>query len=376
MIEMIKHELYKILSKKGIYMIAGIFLVIYAMAMTPEIMKSDQTDYQKNSKYVGPTSTEKVEMAKAALQELESQPATGEENVDIQIQFYDEVIRAGYISDSIQMDLELLQSEIRQMESDGVNDYTYKEKVLQYEMMKKLQTPGVYDNEAWDYIVDFYSAFGFILLSALLLFGLSPVFSEEYSTGMDSILLSTRHGKRKLVTAKIISSVVYVVLAALFFTVINVMVNFIAFGPSGGGSPMLDLAGHSITLYDFSSAEYFSYLFILQTLGAIAFGLLLIGISSMSKSVSIPIFTGGVVLAAPIMIQLSFKMNIEWVNRLLEFFYSNVISSLNLYRPFKTFNLLGSPVQYPIIASMVMIIVSVATVYFIYYIFKTRQIKV
>ena len=52
-----------------------------------------------------------------------------------------------------------------------------------------------------------------IFIGCLLVIALAPVFSEEYTRGMDALILTSRHGKRKCAWAKIIASYLFTFLS-------------------------------------------------------------------------------------------------------------------------------------------------------------------
>jgi hypothetical protein len=374
MIQLTKHELYKIFSRKGIYIVASIFIVLYFVGVSAVISGKAQIDDETYKPYFGATTIEKVEMAEKALIELENRLEIDDESKRKQRNFLNAVVNAGRSEEVKKRELDSLQSEIRQMESDGEQGYVYKQKVLEYELSKKQAPFGVYNNYAWEEIVDFFNTYGFVLLTVMLLFGLAPVFSDEYAAGMDAMILSTRHGRRKVVTAKIIASCMYIIGFALLFALLNVTMNFNAFGATGGDSPLLDISKYALTPYDFTVAEYVSYQVIMQILAAIAFGLLLIWISSVSKSVAVPIFAGGVILAAPLLLE-AIISPMGQPSIVLIFSYMMMMRVENLFMYFGTVNVFGYPILYPIIALGWITVLWSVSICAIYYNFKVREVK-
>lgn len=62
----------------------------------------------------------------------------------------------------------------------------------------------------------------FIVLSLVIIIMIAPIFSYEYS-GVDNIILTSKYGKTKCATAKVIASI----LATLFVTIVISIINFI-----------------------------------------------------------------------------------------------------------------------------------------------------
>lgn len=75
-------------------------------------------------------------------------------------------------------------------------------------------------SELW---VGMLNSFPIILLGigTVVAIGVSGVFSEEYGRRMDALLLTSRHGKKRCVYAKIIASFLFAVLSYLAFVLVN-----------------------------------------------------------------------------------------------------------------------------------------------------------
>ena len=90
-------------------------------------------------------------------------------------------------------------------------DYTYgnySDKDKEYFIAKneKIKTPFHYSyNEGWKKILPI-SYFALVIIAMVVSITLAPMFSSEYQTGADAILLSTKYGRSKLIIAKIASS--------------------------------------------------------------------------------------------------------------------------------------------------------------------------
>ncbi|MCL2425006.1 MAG: hypothetical protein FWD05_01575 [Oscillospiraceae bacterium] len=60
-------------------------------------------------------------------------------------------------------------------------------------------------------------------LSFIVIIGVAPVFAEERSTGVDKIILTSKHGKNKLIANKIIASLLFATVIYLaYFTLITI----------------------------------------------------------------------------------------------------------------------------------------------------------
>lgn len=72
----------------------------------------------------------------------------------------------------------------------------------------------------------------FIVLSLIIILLIAPVFSSEYS-GVDNIILTSRYGKTKCATAKVIASLLASIFITLFVSAFNLIFAFAAYGKEG-----------------------------------------------------------------------------------------------------------------------------------------------
>ncbi len=72
----------------------------------------------------------------------------------------------------------------------------------------------------------------FFFLSLVIVVMIAPVFSGEYS-GVDNIILTSKYGKTKCTTAKVVSSLMVSMLATAFFAAINIIMAMVLYGNEG-----------------------------------------------------------------------------------------------------------------------------------------------
>ena len=65
---------------------------------------------------------------------------------------------------------------------------------------------------------------------------IAPIFAGEYQNRTDALLLATKHGKNKLISAKIMASFIIIFLTAFLLTAISLLLS------SANGNPMIVLA--------------------------------------------------------------------------------------------------------------------------------------
>lgn len=111
-------------------------------------------------------------------------------------------------------------------------------------MNGKVEMPLQYGyHEGWTVIMTSFELLMFALLAVCIV--IAPVFSGEYQAGTDAVILSGKYGKTKLVTAKIIASLLFGVLAFTLHVVVAFGLPLAAFGADGWNLP-LQIAGTTI----------------------------------------------------------------------------------------------------------------------------------
>lgn len=104
-------------------------------------------------------------------------------------------------------------------------------------MSSEVDTPlqfGYY--EGWEIIMSSFELLMFALLAVCIV--LAPVFSGEYQAGTDAVILAGKYGKTKLITAKIISSLLFGLLAFTLHIVVAFGIPLMAFGVNGWNLPL------------------------------------------------------------------------------------------------------------------------------------------
>ena len=104
-------------------------------------------------------------------------------------------------------------------------------------MAEKAGTPFQYGYYgSWEIIISSFELLIFAILAVCIV--IAPVFSGAYQAGTESIILSGKYGKTKLVTAKIISSFLFGIIAFTLHVVLAYGIIFTAFGTDGWALPV------------------------------------------------------------------------------------------------------------------------------------------
>ena len=113
-------------------------------------------------------------------------------------------------------------------------NYSQIEKEFILNKDSEIETPFTYDyTNGWSDILQrgFFTVFLLIGLAVCVI--IAPIFANEYQTGADAVVLSTRFGRKRIIHAKILAG--FLVSSGIFFfaTAFFMIINFAAYGIQG-----------------------------------------------------------------------------------------------------------------------------------------------
>lgn len=131
-----------------------------------------------------------------------------------------------------------------------------------------------------------FSTTNAFIVMFLIGFVLSPLFSEEYQRGMDSLILTSKNGKRTQVLAKLVTAVSFSIAIAFIFLFIGYFLCMIVYGAEGANA-QIQLHIPRIT-YNFTMLEVVGLLFVTTIFGSFLMTGICVYLSSiMDKSVTV-----------------------------------------------------------------------------------------
>ena len=131
-----------------------------------------------------------------------------------------------------------------------------------------------------------------MFLAMLIILALAPIFAEEKTLKTDSIQLSAKFGRSKLITAKLIASLMFSMAALLVFFGLDVLINGLIYGFEGWGLPVqLDVLTMNVP-YSLSFGGYVGYTLLCIAVGALCLTTLQVLISALMKSPFSALLTG------------------------------------------------------------------------------------
>lgn len=384
---MYKHELYKIYSKKSIYVVLllTILTIMYASNHSADMVMKDPIYEELHETWGGPITDEKVIAASEIMVEADSRAPgdpsaiSSEERHASNVHFF--VASAGQNAEALNEHKIRLHTNLEKMES---STYDYKEMSKELSMLEDLGEPnGFYLIRAWRGMLTLIDPFfGTLFLSALILIGLTPIFSEEFTQRTAGLIAATKHGKKRIVTAKIMAGTTYVLSIFMVLHFINFLIQSnIHGGFEGWDAPIQSFIDGSTysTIYQYSPYNWdvlklYVMTLSIQLFAAVAFSILVLFISSMIKNTMIAFFLSGSILVGPFILSQLGLERLGLFSFIKSFSYLELFKVQELFDAFKAYNVFGNPVLYPVLILVIYIILSIGILLFTYYGISKQQI--
>ncbi|WP_075619890.1 ABC transporter permease subunit [Paenisporosarcina indica] len=364
--QLLKFELYKLFKQKIIY-ITFFLLIIFSTGFTFETTTDSERELYKQ--WEGSITEETLQQA-----EIESNKITKKiEGLEFGIPLSEnEQIKYGIYENIafIQGSQRNREEKLKQLENE--NNYNTK---LEQEMITKVDRPYFSYSKAPMEIIDYASFYAIFITGAMLLIGLSSIYTNETSSGTDNYILSSKKGRNSLAWAKITASLIFTVIVVLAWEVFNIGINFIKFGIGDWQTPIQNMFKYFFSPYGLNMFDFHLIQLSTHLLAAFCFALLIILVSSVSKNSLISFLINGVIFAIPIMFVETVMMP-NWLRDVFSFSFIYLMKVEFLFEGFKTVNLFGFPVIYPILAVIWMIVMSIVFVMLTLQVIKNKEVMI
>ena len=265
--------------------------------------------------------------------------------------------------------ISLLQGKLTELESQGKQDASdYRELSAALERLEELGEPEFANALLWENLFNNWGEHMVqFLLFVPLTFVIAPVFAVERSSGMDNLILSSRNGRRKIVTAKLLSVLAASTAVVALYLAATFLFGFLPHGSFRGW----DAAIQSIPTYARSMFPWTVWQ--LAAVGAAwliftgaVYSLMICFISSRMKS---QMSTAGVSLAI-LFVNVGLAAMGDTVTQRLEAFVdfglANVTLMKEVFGGYKVFRVFGMYVGYPAMAVFILTLFAVFAVWGIY----------
>ena len=271
----------------------------------------------------------------------------------------------------------LLQEKITELESQGKQDtVACRELSASLQRLEELGEPEFANTLLWENLFNNWGEHMMqFLLFVPLAFVIAPVFAVERSSGMDSLILSSRNGRRKIVTAKLLSVLVASIVVVVLYLAATFIFGFLPHGSFQGW----DAAIQSIPTYARSMFRWKVWQF--AAVGAVwliftgaVYSLIICFISSHMKG---QMGTVGVSLAV-LFVNVGLAAMGDTVTQrlgvLVDFGLANVTLAKEVFSGYKVFHVFGMNVSYPVMAIPVLAAIAAVAAFGIYRGQKSRSI--
>lgn len=200
---------------------------------------------------------------------------------------------------------------------------------------------------------------------------LSGIFSEEYTSGADSLILSSRHGKGLVIGAKLFAAFVISAVLIILLTVINYVETMIVWGTNGADGQLILLGNmypYNITIGQ--SAALYS---ICALAACLLFAAITAMLSAMLKAPSNTIVIMAILLIAPMFINISDESPI-WALTLNNLLPTNMMAFWGAVYEYQ-YEIFGLIIPPYIFIPIFAVIASCVCAVFAYRAFKKHQIS-
>jgi len=280
-------------------------------------------------------------------------------------------------SDEEPYGIALLQSKLKALEKqENQNTFEYKKISNFLQTLIKIGEPKFANILLWE---NLFTNWGEHMMQFLLFipltFIISPVFAAERSTGMDNLILSSRNGRRKIVTAKLLSVLVTSIVVITLYVTATFIFGFLPHASlHGWNAAIQSIPAYSRSMFKLKVWQFAIIAAIWLIFTGIVYSLIIAFISSRMKSQTTVAGTGLAILFINIGLAAMGDTVIQKIQPIIDFGLANVTLIKEVFGGYKVFNVIGISVSYPIMSIFVLGIIAVFSVFGIYHGQKYRTV--
>lgn len=205
------------------------------------------------------------------------------------------------------------------------------------------------------------------LLFVPLAFIIAPVFAVERSSGMDNLILSSRHGRKKIVTVKLLSVLVASTIVVTLYLAATFLFGFLPHGSLHGWNAAIQ----SIPTYARSMFQFKAWQLALAGAAWLIFtgavyGLIVSFISSRMKSQMGTAGISLVLLFVNVGLAAMGDTVLQGIQPLMDFGLANVTLIKEVFSAHKLFDVFGVSISYPVMAVFVLTSIAALAIFGIY----------
>ncbi|MDR4886811.1 hypothetical protein RGU12_04495 [Fredinandcohnia sp. QZ13] len=345
--ELLKFELYKIFKQKMVS-IAFLLLIVFSTGFTYYPGAHQEKELYKP--WEGTLTEEKVELAAKENDAFNKKM----EDMDEFAMLSDEEWTKSGIYENIAWGKQVERNAMQKIkELSKESKYNTN---LEVAMLKEIDTTYFAYNKGPKQIIDYASIFSLMITGGMLLVGLSTIYTQEYSSGVDNYILSSRNGRRALLWSKLGAALIYTIVVVIGWEIFNLAWNLIQYGNGGWETSLQYYFKYYFSPYSFTMLEFHLLQLSFHLLGACSFAIMIVLVSALCKNALISLIINGAIFAIPYFLVELAKLP-GWVEDIFQFSFLYFMNVEPFFDDFKTINLFGLPVLYSIVAVVAMIVV-------------------
>lgn len=227
-----------------------------------------------------------------------------------------------------------------------INKISMMEKPLNYKPIR-----------GWEQIIRTIDDASGMFIMIVIAICLAPIFTNEYQTGVDNLILSSKKGRRELAISKFIAAFIFTTLFFLIFMTYIIICNLILYGPTGANTPIQALSYLWYSMYNMTFLQATLMIIGLSYLATLFYVSIIMIISVKSKKSFTSIILCLLLIFIPYFIYATNSINdFSIISKLMFLFPSNMTLGLKIISSYIVFNFLNFVVPLPVIICIVSII--------------------
>jgi ABC-type transport system involved in multi-copper enzyme maturation permease subunit len=372
------------LNRKNIIIFLALFAIYGAIGFgTTYFLVGDGQNYKTYAElaepFTGPLNPQKAAAARAAYEALKERYGDNEEVIyygtssdpaakfDVDYaNFADHVDEYynGSPTDNLgdPYGITILQKKLDALEQAGEADsFEYRKTQNQLRIERDLGEPQFANTVLWDNLFKNWGDFIMLfLLFVPLAFIIAPVFSVEASTGMDNLILSSRHGRQKIVSAKIAAVVVTAACMIIAYLAATFIFGFLSVGTfEGGEAAIRSIPGYIRAPFGFTNWQFTLISALWLLVSGIVYALIVAFISSRTANLLAAFGISLIVLFLNVGLSALGTTISYMIQPVVDFGMANITLVGEVFSGYKVYNLFGTVVPYWFMIVMFMALITV-----------------
>ncbi|QUH28680.1 ABC transporter permease [Vallitalea guaymasensis] len=249
--------------------------------------------------------------------------------------------------------------------------YSDAEKEYFLQLNRKIDTPYHFAyTDGWFDILSKGLGILMLVIAFAVCVCISPIFASEYKSGAASIILSSRYGKGKVITAKILASTFFTTIVYFGGILIFTLLMLCCYGSTGWNANLQIIS--LIAPYPLTIFQVYLYGLIIGYVINLAVIALVMLLSSRMKTSYAVIIVSALCLFVPLFIPNS-KTNLL-IRQITSLLPANAMNTFLVFSVYDVYNFFGRLVSLPVVIVVTSILTIIITLPFTYRGFKKYQV--